>query len=393
MSYSTISQVADNVYVNVVFDHDDNNGNQPSSAEYKVTKTIPILRKCSDYYCSVIRFTIPLNFIPLFIMPIVPNQGDADLSPLIIGITYLGINYPVNVIYNPDNTLSPPSQLGHLTQVITPYYYVYSIQNLLNNINIALAAAITASGLKAILDAIPAKCPWFTFDPVSKLISLIVPTIFTNPTVGPELSIFTNAQLSEYLQGFQKLQIGFNQPQGNDFIFVLNAVSFPPSIAPSYNPYPQSDKAFYPIPAGGPDPSGTYTYYKFTQEYVTSQFISSLRKILIVTNSIPIISEYVPSNDNNSGVSTILPIISDFVPQLELPGQSRSLAYYVPTTQYRLADMVSNEQLNTIDLKIYWQDTDLNIYPLFLSVYQQASVKIGFFKKELYKSSTPLLKK
>jgi hypothetical protein len=390
MSYSTLSQVGDNIYVNVSFNHDDSQGNQPTPAEYIVTKTLPILSKCDDYYCSVIRFDIPLNSTPLFIMPIVPNQPDADLTPLIIGITYLGVNFPVNIEYIPDNILTAPLQ-NQPAQVITPYYFVFSFQNLINAINLALAEAVSLSGVKAVLDAIPAKTPWFYLDPTTKLISLVVPTLFTNPAAVPgKPLIYMNAQLSTYLEAFQKSQVGYNQPQGHDFVFILDFPSFPAPPFPSSNPYPQSDKAFFPIPVGGPDPAGVYTYYKFTQEYSTLQLWSSLRKILITTNSIPIISEYTPTG--NSGISSTLPIITDFVPQIEIAGQSRSIAFYTPTSQYRLVDLKSSEQLNTIDLKIYWQDDQSNIYPLLISVFQQANIKLVFVKKSLYKGGLNLLK-
>lgn len=390
MSRATISQVGDNIYVNVTFNHDDTQGNVPTPAEYAVTKTLPILSKCDDYYCSVIRFDIPLNGIPLFIMPIVPNQADPDLTPLIIGITYLGVNYPVNIEYLPDNILSPPLQ-NQTSQVITPYYFVFSFQNLINSINLALAEAVSLSGVKAVLDAIPAKTPWFYFDPVTQLISLIVPTLFTDPAAVPgKPLIYVNAQLSTYLEAFQKSQVGFNQPQGHDFVFILDFPSFPAPPFPSSNPYPQSDKAFYPIPVGGPDPAGVYTYYKFTQEYPAMELWISLRKIVITTNSIPIISEYTPTN--NSGISSTLPIITDFVPQIEMAGDSRSIAFYNPTSQYRLVDMKSSEQLNTIDLKVYWQDDASNLFPLLLTVFQQASVKLGFFKRSLYQGGLNLIK-
>lgn len=390
MSYSTIYQNADNVYVNVTFNHDDTQGNVPTPAEYRVTKTIPILDKCDNYFCSVIRFDIPLNGTPLFIMPIVPNQADPDLTPLIIGITYLGVDYPVNLVYIADNIFNAPIQ-NQPSQVITPYYFVYSFQTLINAINIALAEAVSLSGVKAVLDGLGQKTPWFYFDPVNQLISLIVPKLFTDPTVLPgKPLIYVNAQLSNYLEAFKKSQVGYNQPNGHDFVFLLDFPSFPAQPFPSYNPYPQSDKAFYPIPAGGLDPAGVYTYYKFTQEYNAMQFWSSLRKIVITTTSIPIVTEYTPTND--SGISSTLPIITDFTPQIELAGQSRSIAYYVPTSQYRLVDLKSSEQLNTIDLKIYWQDRNSNLFPLLITTGQQASIKLGFFKKSLYKGD-PSLKK
>ena len=96
MPNSNIVRENDNVYLNVVIDHPIpiyNTGLVPPlivnsfgvPAEYNVTKTLPIIDKASDFYCSIIRFDIPFNSIPLFIMPIVANQSNANLTPMVIG--------------------------------------------------------------------------------------------------------------------------------------------------------------------------------------------------------------------------------------------------------------------------------------------------------------------
>jgi len=365
MSYSTITQVGDNIYVNVLI--------SPSStqfiinAEYAVTKTLPILSKCDDYYCSIVRFSIPLDFIPLFIMPIIPNQPNPNLTPFVIGIQTGSVNYSQNVIYVSEDGVPPPIQ-NQPTQVITLYYYVYDYQNLITAINTALAAAFVASGLTG-------DCPYFYLNTTTEEISLVVdiatfaPTATpTTPNPIPTATIFMNKDLQIFLTSFP---VNFVGPISTGLYF-FNLIRF--GLDTTIPPF-----------------SGTATQKQFTQEYSVLELWGSISKILITTNSIPIISEYTPTN--NSGISSTLPILSDFVPQFELAGQSRSIAYYTPTSQYRLSDMKSSEQLNTIDLKIYWQDKDLNIYPLPINQYQEASIKIGFFKKSLYNAGNLTLKK
>src|SRR5271167_3044289 len=147
MSFSTVEQVDDNIYVNVVISPFlMNSGVFEIAAEYQVTKTIPILSKCNDYYCSIVNFRIPLNDIPLFIMPIVPNQPNSNLTTFKIGITTGGIDYSQSVIYVSETGAPVPLQ-NQPTQVITLYYYVFSYQNLITAVNTALAAAFLASGL------------------------------------------------------------------------------------------------------------------------------------------------------------------------------------------------------------------------------------------------------
>ena len=131
-----------NVYYNIVFNN--TSGNEtPTPAQYMFTNTLIILDNPSDYYCSIVRFTIPMNEIPLYIAKIVPNQSNLNLTPMIIGISYGGNNYYQNIVYVPDNNLTAPVQ-NQKTQVITPYYYVYTYQNLLTAINTALTTQYTA---------------------------------------------------------------------------------------------------------------------------------------------------------------------------------------------------------------------------------------------------------
>lgn len=376
---STITQVADNIYVNVIFGHDPSLQHS-TIAEYRVTKTIPILDKCDDYYCSVIRFDIPLDEVPLFIMPIDTNDvtnpipRNPDKTPFIIGISTGGVDYPENIIYMSETGFTAPIQ-NQPVQVITPYYYVFEYQNLITSINAALQKAFVASGLGG-------SAPYFYLDTSSEQIKLVADLATFAPVATgslpgppqtllpvPTATIFMNSALEIYLSAFPVHFVGFNA-NGKNYVFDLVRFGIDNNIPPF---------------------SGAATQRLFSQEYSVLQIWSSLRKILITTNSIPIVSEYTPTN--NSGISSTFPIISDFTPQLELPGQARSIAYYVPTSQYRLVDLKSSEQLNTIDLKIYWQDRAENIYPLLISRFQQASIKLGFFKKSLYKGDPSLLKK
>jgi hypothetical protein len=370
MSAPTIEQVGDNIYVNVVISPDllDPNATE-IAAEYRVTKTIPILSKCDDYYLSVIRFAIPLNDVPLLIMPIIPNQPNSNLTPFIIGITTGGIDYPQPIIYVSETGIGfPPPLQNQPTQIITPYYYVFEYQNLINAINTALAASFVASGLAG-------NCPYFYLNTTTEELTLVVDIATFAVTATPAVpkptqvaTIFINIDLQTYLSAFEVLYVAPNATPGKDYQFYLTRFGFDTTIPPF-------------TPAA--------TQKQFTQEYSTLALWSSLRKILIISNSIPINSEYTPTN--NSGISSTLPIISDFVPQIEYPGQGRSVAYYNPTSQYRLVDMKSSEGLNTIDIKIYWQDLDQNIYPLLILAGQQASLKLGFFKKTLYKNGNGML--
>lgn len=354
-----------NVYLNIVFNHDDTTGGTETPAVYDVTKTTPIIDNCSDYYASVIRFDIPLDTVPLMIMPIIPNQANPDLSPLVIGVNNGGVDTFLNIQYIANNSLTPPTQNLLLKQVITPYYYIYTYETLLNLINITLRqVCITAA-----LGLTNEQMPHFFFDSNTQLISLIVPDLFI--TAGHPV-IYINSVLWSYLGNFQYSYLGPNQPNGKDYVFLLSNLPTYPTENLAYALYNQTP-AVPPI------------YYKYTQEYKSVAGWTSLRKIVITTNSIPIRNEFVPAS-NGSGENISFPILTDFVPALENASDTRNIAYYVPTSQYRLIDLSGNDPLYKINIKILWEDRKGNLYPITISQFQQASLKLAFVSKNIYLS-------
>ncbi len=398
----------DNIYVNVTMT---NNTTEQIVAVANVTKTIPILNKCSDYYASVLRFDIPLNATPLFIMPIVPNQSNPNLTPFIIGMNgeTTDVIDETHLIYYPNNSFETiPSQTLLNQQVITPYYYCYNYQVLINMINIGLKSLIDTSPkftyvkpLITINDVV--YYPFFFFDPVSQLLSFFVPEYFVLNPASPE--IYINTYLQTYLSSFVLLYNSENTTEYNSMTHtttVYNDDYYFQTLPSNYQPLLPQNAIIYQYGTGyfngelPPDPptSGPTTtplFFKFTEEYPSVYLWATLRKIIITTNSIPVANEIIPSGSSNTaGQSVSFPILTDFVIPAEQAGQSRSIAFYFPTSQYRLSDMLSDIPLFRIDLRVVWEDTNGNFYDLYLLPLQQASVKLGFFKKSLYKN---LLKK
>lgn len=377
----------DNIYVNIVFDHDPTDysaipigapkGEIDTVADYSVTKTVPILDKASDYYCSVIRFTIPLDNIPLLIAPIVPNTNNLALSNntiMVINIFFGGIFYTSNVLYEPTLLNFPVVLQNQSVQVVTPYYYIFTYQKLINMFNNTLSVLWIASGLAALFPGILA--PYYIFDPVTTLISIIVPKCFTKITAPaieiPKLS--QNIPATNYMNNFLLLFNGVDQPNGNDLTYDFSGI-LPAPYAPEVN-YPPPEFT-YPVPFT----PATTNYYKFTQDYPSIPYWSSVRR-LILTSNIPINPESITSNTENATLN----ILSDFIIDTSLPGASRSIAYYNPNPQYRLIDLNSDTPLQKLNIRIFWQDDQGNIYPLGLTVLQQASLKLLFVRKSLYKN-------
>lgn len=413
-TYAPVFNDVDNIYINTVLDHDEPTYNfgtllpvgptvyltddEPETAQYNSTKNDIIVGKGSDYFLSVIRFTIPLNLTPITIMAVVPNQpalglADPNLTPYIIGIKLAGVTYAVNLLYVSNQLNFPAPVQNQPLQVITPYYYVYSYTQIMNMINTALATAYTNSGLAAALPGFVA--PHFILDPATNLITLVVSAHFTAvtaPLVAQPIIFMNNALSATYLDNFNLRFLGFNKTNGDEYEFILNPT------------YPEN--FYYPsgvtVPATTVPPAvpATPLYFRFIQDYSCLQYWSTLRRV-VLTSSMPINKEYLPAvvNQNNfvsvntSGVNLSYPILHDVIPNISTEaGVSREIIYYVPTTQYRLVDVMSDAPIQNINIRIFWEDTNSNFYPLMISTFQQCSVKLGFFKKDLYKGGSNLIK-
>lgn len=429
----------DNIYVNVAF----NNAPfqiRPTVANYNVTKTQPIVPKASDYYVSAIRFDIPTDDVPIFIMQVVANQGQgtliapnvySQLTPFFIGIVrntkpYLnstsnitttpyyttnasmypsssGFGNPPNgnqngEIITPGSTSSErqlsfipdesnrgprdsaPIQNNPNVQIITPYYFCYSYQILIDMINKHLNECYIELG--------PENCgnqgpPYLVLNQGQQLLSWIIPDGF----IQANCMIYWNVELNNYLSGFHSYWT--HDPTTNigthaNYLLITatrNQNNYYDTI-PDYLNY------------ANPTPEQNIKLWYFSQEYTTLNYWNSLRKIVIATN-LPIKNEYIPSFTPGGGQNDInanFPILTDFVPALEKGGDTRSIVYYVPTSQYRLVDMTDNNPIYDISLRLFWEDKFGNLYPIRITVYQQASVKLIFVKKSLYNGNMLLNK-
>lgn len=364
----------DNVYLNISF-QPDYLSNQPYPLEYNVTKDTPILDKMSDYFLSVIRFDIPLSEIPVTIAPPLPNQNPSDstypnLLALIIGINYNSISTGQRVLMVQETNDPVPAQ-NFPYQNITPYYWIYSYDWFVQMINTALLTAYNVSVLPGLFPA--ALPPYFTYNSTTQLLSLIVPSFFVNLT-APAIAIPTinfNFNFLQYLDAFPIKLLGLNNINGFDIMLDLKNGN-----VRDINAYGLNGQ----LPANPP------IYYKIDQSQIIIQYWNPIKKLLLTSESIPVAKEYIQSGSTSS-LNPSLPIVTDFTPVVEQAGQQRTIAYYLPTAEYRKVNMLSELPLQKVSLKVFWEDLYGKIYLLNIGSYQSASVKIVFLHKSMYKKN------
>lgn len=341
----------DNVYVNVFFNNfTQGNLSNVINASFNQTKDNYILTESKKYYLTVVRGEFPLDSLPILFCPIKPNQSNPNLTTFQVKIN----NSVADVIYVPDNLLTPPVQNSSI-QVVTEYYAIYNVTLVLNIINNAIITACAAAGV--------ADIPRYLFDAKTNLISLVVPNGF----IAGNNNLYINYDLLSYLPNFR-----YFSESDNLFRYIMTDPS-------SY--YPSDDYGVY---------NSAGLYKTFQQQLVSIVDWFVMRRILVVSSSFPINFESVPTiikSGNTISYSTqnaSFPIIADFV--LQIDNFTKNVAYYVPF-QYRLIDVVSNQAIKELNLSIFWEDKFGNVYPLPISRNAQAAIKIGFLNKKLFLKS------
>lgn len=331
-----------NIYFNAVINPSYNN----APAIYDETLTIPLLDNPSEYYCSVVRFQIPLNAIPFFHFPLDINQNNANVSNLILGIRTAGlVKYAERVIYVPNNNLPVPTTTRVTApywtnnQAISDYYNVFSISQMITLFNNTLATAITAAGLVG-------STAVYSYNSTTQLITLTVNASF----LASGASIFMNDACENFLASFQ-LYENNNPTVGDDFYHVITTATT-------------------------------------VEDYNAMSLWFDLRRILVTSNSLPVRFESVPAQNEPGGIGNGLvsyqPILTDFIVALDDVNTASCIAVYNPSAQYRLIDMTSHTPINKVQISLLYVDKFGNQFPIKLDSSQSASVKLGMFHKSLY---------
>jgi len=384
-------------------------------AEFEEDRTTPLLINPSDYYMSVVRFSIDGSDLPLFVCPVIPNPLDAtdpNYTPFTVTLRVLGNNYTSHLIYiTGDDTTPPlPPTATRSQDNRTSYYYVFYYTQFITSIN----NAILESFNKLIID-FPAYAsvpvPYYIYDPITQLISFICPNFMLGldnvyvtrydanniPLFGnlPNIQIFLNTKLYSYFEGIKSFFVfnhnSINLTENQSMILIddnKNNYYYPPMN--NTNTTTTQTLINFSNTVGPLTDSYTVKpdWFIFTQQYHLIGGWNSIQSIAILT-TMPIQNEFIPSFSSNSQIisgNSFREILTDFVIDLSSTGEQRGRFVYNPTA-YRYIDIKSHVPLNRIQLKLYWTDALQNLYPMRISFGKSNSIKLMFIKKELINSS------
>ena len=345
-------------YVNVTINNPTDEVNR--CAEFDVTYDRNIIDKASDHMVGVVNATLPLQDLPSFIFPIQPGQSNPNLSTLQVGISknipqvYLdaGNTLPTvdhtltNLIWVPQELgLSAPDQTNTTVQKISPYHFGYSFEHFVNVVNTAVHTAWNAEGS-------PGIQPEFSYDDTDHTFSWKLADSFIDDTTANTWSVCWNKDFDVLVNNFNSIE---NTLSDGSKQYILEDVKSRKTNTVSAN-------------------------LIATQDFPTIDAFNGVERLLILTQAIPIASDYFPSQylqEQSGGLSNTERIL------LDVPLQGSTGDFRYNPDLYQLNDLQSTLPITRIGLKLKWADSLNNFYDIAVNQQDNITVKLGFFSKKL----------
>jgi hypothetical protein len=362
---------------------------EPQPIVFNQIKTSNIIDSCQDYYLSVVKWSFNSN-IPQIIPRLKLSTSEFPNIPY-DALTIYNVNIgkgttqanavfvqPTNkyVHFTPENGYLSPPQFQPTAQQLynNPFFYIYSVENFLKMVNNALEqsflqAKTTIGGLD---DAV---APRFVWNTNTNKLNLIVSKEFVEGLNTNTYYLSMNCPLYNLFDTFPSYcnSLSTALPAQNNFYFSLND---------NYGLQTFSD------------PNGTtgtpLTLYTYSQQSSSVVSWSPVNSLLFTTSLIPVNSEFSGSpeylGDNLSNTSNsqqnLTAILTDFtIPMVDGTEYSRTMLYYIPTSEYRLIDLLGNSPFNQLNIQVYWKDIIGQLHPATLKLGTNATMKILLRKR------------
>jgi hypothetical protein len=370
-----MSKTPDNVYLNTDVANTRDiffQGGIGFPLRYSEQRTDPILDNPSDYDVCVSRFSIPVQGIPLIIVPIENGQTNINKSVWYVTLNKGSNYYQEALIHQPTQfggTTSPTAGTLMTEAIQVEFYYYYSyfqIDDFLRIINKALSDAFTS--LKASETVTSTLPPVFTYDYNTKLFSFYCQYSY----IADGISLFVNEALYSKIDAIDSNYFRTPLYQLCDFKLVIEVRNQNYFIPDGYTPpATQSNPLLTPaVPS----------YLIFTQNFQMTSNFPTFRSI-VFTTTMPVLREQISNGFDqiNNSANQSQSILTDFLTTFEVD-ISRQSAQYFPTI-WRWISLQSNTPLYRVDFAVFWSDTKGNLYPVYLPPRTVANIKLYFRKR------------
>lgn len=440
---------ADMIYYNILIKNNitgfDANGNpnfinSAIPVVFNESRSQPYLSCASEYYMSVVRFSIDTPALPVFIPQ--PYQKWTDPSLLIYQVSIVNTFPPPdagttvfvaseNVVWIPEDSIAPVPTTTPIDYTNYPYYYCYSYQYFINLVNKALSDAYTAAiaGRPGSTYIAP---PFLKFE--DGIISMVAnETQFFNNYDGTVnnngLAIFFNTSLYNLFSSLTTIK--YAEPLLNPkniplpiFPFAKSVLNDPTNaLGLNYqilNYFDQSSLnvvRIYKNLTSVPITSGaSYTAYNCPCDNSPLPTWNPIETIVFTTSLLPVVSEivgapviygqpyanpyvsvvepeiiidpvtfkvtlqYPQSTPDNAN---ILAVLTDFTKQLDSGTELKPSITYTPVSEFRLTDLYDEKPINQLEISVFWKDKFGLLHPFKLGAGGTATIKIMFRKKDV----------
>ena len=428
-------------YYSITVTNDDSVSTAPLQLQYSETRTEPLISNPSNWFFSIIRFTIDTIGLPVFIPQIdltsttnaVPTPFSPSTTIYTITLTYtytdqstyLSTTYcsaatPVPWYPEAINSQVPFNDPTFLTQDnSSTWYYCYSYQYWINMVNQAFTSAynslndvVTDAGL-----VLPSSNPPFMSWNASEAIAILNCDIGTE-TTGGYLTLYSdgNTSVCDPNTGinafnYNQISIFFNSALYNLFnSFPMTRTDWGSSVNVLFpydiNPSGEIQSTAYTSVSGGniqiivnsygsvniaqisnsPFSTASTSYCQVYQEYSTTPAWNPITSIVFTSASIPVVAgnEGAPRiydgkyNIQASNNAFIIMEITDFASS---NADYRGFINYTPSGEYRLIDLQGNDPIKNIDIQCYWKDRFSISRPFPLLAGGSCTLKCLFRKK------------
>jgi len=360
----------DHIYFDLSMINDDRTGTSPNPYLYiNEVRNNPILNNAGDYYLSVVRFNLVTGSLPVFLPQV--NLDSSNPNELIyqVCLSYNGIDSPVNLVWIPqDYGATPPNIPLQQTDINSPYYNCYSFQHFIYILNNALSTAMT-NLISSVGGGLPSTNPPFVEWDIPNYKAIINADILGfSDTLTTPIYIYFNSPLYSLFASFDALYYGQAVTNGKNYKLTIAN---------------QNGGNIYNL--------NSINYLQAYQEISTFPTVANpVQSLVFASSLLPVVSTQVavPKVYNNNspfftGVSNsnFTNMITDFEVGVDAGNGYRPSVSYNPTAQYRYIDMVSNTQIQNIDISVFWKDNYSNLHPFILQSQNSCNIKILFRKK------------
>lgn len=430
-----MSSSPDNIYLDLSTVNSDNlGGGVKRSLQFNENRTNPILNNPSNYFLSVVRFSVdtPGVSLPLFIPKLLIDGVNDDVNRTCYTITLTmhsnGVLNNVltgNVIWSPeDKSASAPkntilinpttSQPYISTQDITTgYYSAYSARWWLACINSTLNSLWIQTGSVS-------PSPTFIIDAHTNLISLITPNVTASAMDYPDDTLngigpsptYTISPI--YLNSNVIYNLWFNEPMYNLLCSLpsvyygntLNQTNFDNNSNSIINGrYYLFNYLITPINYNEQNIITLNTppqkWVSTTSEYSPVPMWNPIQSVLFSSSLLPVYTNnssppsvfnsntYDSTFINNGQNSNKDNSISDIQVGLVSGSEYKPNILYVPSSQYRLIDLLGTNPIFQVSFEISWKTKFGQVLPFRLSSQCGANLKILFVRKRMYLANLP----